>query len=238
MSTHPVSRRLLHTLWNVPSSAFDSGVTRLGVCGDADTLQLITRGIVWKVERDEMAAWENFFLILMRCLKEELIATSESGHSLVIYVCPKFGHDCLYWCVKVLLPTDMHTTANSILAWNCLSCFFFPPNATISNFPLSGTLVYSRVSQTSPWDETHFPVPTPTDSDSFSLGWSPGICTFRIIPVILTSEHLGLHPDTAPSRMLFLFKRGYMNTNSSKGLLVHSYMLKVYACPRTCLWAF
>lgn len=122
MSTHPVSRRLLHTLWNVPSSALDSGVTRLGVCGDADTLQLIRRGIVWKVERDEMAAWENFFLILLRCLKEELIATSESGHSLVIYVCPKFGHDCLYWCVKVLLPTDMHTTANSILAWNFLSC--------------------------------------------------------------------------------------------------------------------
>lgn len=127
MSTHPVSRRLLHTLWNVPSSALDSGVTRLGVCGDVDTLQLITRGIVWKVERDEMAAWENFFLILLRCLKEELIATSESGHSLVIYVCPKFGHDCLYWCVKVLLPTDMHTTANSILARNCLSCFFFFP---------------------------------------------------------------------------------------------------------------
>lgn len=52
----------------------------------------------------------------MRCLKEGLIATSELGHSLVIYVCPKFGHDWLYWYVKVLLPTDMRTTANNILA--------------------------------------------------------------------------------------------------------------------------
>lgn len=51
--------------------------------------------------------------ILMRCLKDVLIATSDLAHSLVICVCPKFG----LWLTPlsrkthVLLPTDKQNTA-------------------------------------------------------------------------------------------------------------------------------